>query len=341
MKKTYQLLFTFCFAVISTGIIAMFISKYAVDFNFGLAAASSISDVEADFTADLKMAFIKSSGLVCVKDLKTGRETLAAEKFEVISSIKFNASRDKLIICGAYKGKNGVYIYEFNSKSLKTIIESGKKDRHFFYADINKNENFVCYAASKTGDPFAPSDLFSRSLENNSETNITAQNESAEVVFYYNYPQFSSDSKNIIYSKASIPDLDTPRYDAIYVCSRPLAGGTEEVLTGGAAVFNETGEASGFKASAPSPADSGCVAFLKTIGTVEKCLSVYDAVKKETNDITGLSENISRPVFTKNLKYAAFEQLNDEGGREISHVYLYEVSSRTMKKITAGRMPAL
>ncbi len=348
MKKIYQLLFTFCFAVILTGIIAIFVSRYAVDFNFGLASASS-TGVTAGFAGPAaRMAYIKSTGAVCVIDLKTNSETIISEKFDDIRSLKFNRAHDKLIISGSRKEKSGVYIYETASKSVSALIESDKKNRRFIYADLSADDSRACYSVSKTGDPFAPSDIFLFNAESKIETNMTAQDESAEIVFYYNYPQFSNDSKSLIYSKASIPDIDTPRYDAIYICSRPLnaakgsaAAANETILIGGSTVFDDKGEASGFKASAPTVADNDKIAFLKTIGTVEKYLSVYDAVKKETADIISKAENIALPCFTKDLKYAAFEQINDDGGRGASEIYLYETSSKSMKKVAAGRMPAL
>jgi Tol biopolymer transport system component len=345
MKKIYQLLFTFCFAVILTGIIAIFISRYAVDFNFGLASASS-SRVTAGFAGPaVKMAYIKTTGAVCVIDLKTNSETVISEKFEDISSLKFNRAHDKLIISAARKEKSGVYIYEIASKSVNTLIEADKKNRRFISADFSADDSLACYSASKTGDPFAPSDIYIFNAENKTEKNITAQDESAEIVFYHNYPQFTDDSKALIYSKASIPDIDTPRYDAIYICRRPLeakgAAASEAILTGGSTVFDDKGEASGFKASAPALADNNKIAFLKTIGTVEKYLSVYDAEKKEIADIISKAENIALPCFTKDLKYAAFEQFNDEGGRDSSSIYLYEIASKSMKKIASGRMPAI
>lgn len=345
MKRIYQLLFTFCFAVILTGIIAIFISRYAVDFNFGLASASS-SGVTAGFTGlTVKMAYIKSTGDVCIMDLKTNSETIISEKFGDISSLKFNRAHDKLIISGSRKEKSGVYIYETADKSVNTLIESDKKSRRFIYADFSADDNLACYSASKTGDPFAPSDIYLFSAESKTEKNITAQDESAEIVFYYNYPQFSNDSKSLIYSKASIPDIDTPRYDAIYICSRPLTKGaddaSESVLIGGSTVFDDKGEAAGFKASAPAVVNNNKIAFLKTIGTVEKYLSIYDAEKKETTDIISKAENIALPCFTKDLKYAAFEQINDEDGRDASSIYLYETASKSMKKVATGRMPAL
>jgi len=346
MKKIYQLLFTFCFAVILTGIIAIFVSRYAVDLNFGLASASS-SGITAGFAGPAaKMAYIKSSGAVCVMDLKTNSETIIPEKFEDISSLKFNRAHDKLIISGSRKEKSGVYVYETTDKSVNTLIESDKKSRRFIYADLSADDSQACYSASKTGEPFAPSNIYLFNAESKTEKNITAQDESAEIVFYYNYPQFSNDSKSIIYSKASIPDIDTPRYDAIYICSRPLdaksaAATAESILIGGSTVFDDKGEATGFKASAPSVVDNDKIAFLKTIGTVEKYLSVYDAEKKETADIISKAENIALPCFTKDLKYAAFEQFNDEGGSDVSSIYLYEIAAKSMKKVATGRMPAI
>ena len=349
MKKIYQLLFTFCFAVILTGIIAIFVSRYAVDFNFGLASASS-SDAANGFTGGpaVRMAYIKTTGAVCITDLKTNSETLITEKFEDIQSLKFNRSHDKLIISAARKEKSGVYIYEIASKTVTALIEADKKSRRFIFADLSAGDNLACYSASKTADPFAPSDIYILNTEDKTEKNITAQDESAEIVFYYNYPQFTDDSKALVYSKASIPDIDTPRYDAIYICSRPLGAKgaaapatAESILAGGSTVFDDNGKASGFKASVPAIADNNKIAFLKTIGTVEKYLSVYDAEKKEIADIISKAENIALPCFSRDLKYAAFEQFDDEGGRDASSIYLYEIAAKSMKKVAAGCMPAI
>ncbi|HBC73482.1 MAG: hypothetical protein A2008_11720 [Candidatus Wallbacteria bacterium GWC2_49_35] len=340
MKKIYNILFTFCFVVVLTGIIAMFASKYAVDFNFGLASASS-GGAETIVGADIKMAYVKTGGAVCVHNLKNGSETVIAEKFENIKSLKFNRAHDKLIICASLKGKNGIYSYEIPSKTLTAITEFEVKTRQFMSANLSDDDRLVCFSASKTGDPFAPSDVFIYNADDKTEKNITRQDESAEVVFYFNYPQFSTDSKSLVYSKASIPDIDTPRYDAIYICSRDIASGAEAVIAGGATAFDEKGAASGFKASAPVVVDGGSIAFLKTVGTVEKYLSVYDMKKKESVDLLSKAENIAHPCFTGDLKYAAFEQINDGDGKEIYDVFLYDIAQKTMKKIAPGRMPAL
>ncbi|HOD42571.1 MAG TPA: hypothetical protein PKL57_18625, partial [Candidatus Wallbacteria bacterium] len=95
MKKIYNLLFTFCFTVILTGIIAIFVSRYAVDFNFGLASASS-NGAEITAPADLKIAYVKTSGRICLLNLKDNSETIINEKFEGVNSLKFNQGRDKL-----------------------------------------------------------------------------------------------------------------------------------------------------------------------------------------------------------------------------------------------------
>ncbi len=340
MKKIYNLLFTFCFTVILTGIIAIFVSRYAVDFNFGLASASS-NGAEITAPADLKIAYVKTSGRICLLNLKDNSETIINEKFEGVNSLKFNQGRDKLIISASYKGKSGVYIYDISAKTVSAVRESEIKDRHYMSADISADDKRICFTASKTGDPFAPSDIFIYNTEDKSEKNITRQDQSAEVVFYYNYPQFSVDSKQVIYSKASIPDIDTPRYDTIFICSLDLNGGSESVIIGGATVFDENGGASGFKASAPCVLSGGRIAFLKTVGTVEKFLSVYDPEKKETSDIISQAENIARPCYSKDFKYAAFEQINEAGGKEIYSICLYDILAKSMKKIAIGHIPAL
>jgi len=233
MKKIYNLLFTFCFTVVLTGIIAMFASKYAVDFNFGLASASS-GGAEIIVSADIKMAYVKTGGAVCVHNLKSGSETLIAEKFENVKSLKFNSAHDKLLICASLKGKNGVYSYEIPSKTLTAITESEVKTRQFMSANLSADDKHVCFSASRTGDPFAPSDVFIYNAEDKTEKNITRQDESAEIVFYYNYPQFSADSKSLVYSKASIPDIDTPRSYARAISPRaqkPLSPADRRPLT--------------------------------------------------------------------------------------------------------------
>lgn len=340
MKKLYNILFTFCFTVLVMGFVAMFASRYAADFNFGLASASSGPAGEVA-SAGVKIAFVKNSGQVCIADLKSGAETVLPEKFEDVKSLRFNASRSKLVICASLKGKNGIYSYDTAAKSISAMTESDPKVRRFMYAALSADGSLLCFSASKTGDPFAPSDIFVRGVEDGKEKNVTGQNESAEVVFYYNYPQFSPDSKSLVYSKASIPDIDTPRYDAIYICSRDLAGGAETVVTGGSTVFDADGAATGFKASAPAVIDGDRIAFLKTVGTVEKYLSVYDARKKEVSDLLNKAENIAMPSFTGDLKYAAFEQINGGGEKEDFDVFLYDISAKSMKKVASGRMPAL
>ncbi|OQA75607.1 MAG: hypothetical protein BWY32_03274 [bacterium ADurb.Bin243] len=85
----------------------------------------------------------------------------------------------------------------------------------------------------------------------------------------------------------------------------------------------------------------GRIAFLKTVGTVEKYLSTYDPEKKETSDIISQAENIARPCYSKDFKYAAFEQINEAGGKEIYSICLYDILAKSMKKIAIGHIPAL
>jgi len=335
MKKIYDYLFYFCFIIIFVGFVAMFASHFALKLNFGMAVASS-KEMLAGFFADEKLAYVKNGGEIALIDLKTGIETLINEKFGDIKSIAFNKSRSKLIIAGSYKNINGVYFYDFANKKASAIVCD--KSSFYYSASCSSDGKSVCYTLSKKNDPFYFTDIRVYDLASKTEKNVTNQSETSEVLFYYNYVQFSHDAKALIYSRASISDIDTPRYDSIHICKLNLSNSSEEVLIGGSTAYDSQGAPSGFKASVPSLLENGNIGFLKTIGNVKKSFAIYDVSSGLITEALGEIENVALPKFSRNGKYIAFEMFNDEGQKH-SFIQLYEISSRSHRKVAEGKLP--
>jgi len=288
--------------------------------------------VNASLNLDLKIAYIKAHTNLAVLDLKNGSEILFTEKFSEIRSVSLNSKKDKVIIAGKLNNDNGIYIADINSKKINALFE--KKDVYFNSPSFSADGKFAAYTACKKESPFSPADVMIYDIEKRSERNVTDQKPAAGTGIYYNYPKFSADRKFLICSAANVPDIETPRYDTIFIVKINAEGNAPvETLAGGATSYNEAGEESGFKASVPTVLNDGRIGFLKLAG-MECVLSVLDPLKnKEVTDLAANINNLAMPSFSKDGKYAAFEIFNDDAKNPSSSINLIDLSSKSVKKI--------
>ena len=296
--------------------------------------------VKAALNIELELAYIKDHTNLAVLNLKDGAEIVFPEKFNEIKAVSLSPKKDKAVIAGKLKNDNGIYIADISSKKIVPLFE--KNGVYFNSPSFSADGKFIAYTAGKKDDPFSPADIMIYDIEKKAEKNVTNQKPAEGTGIYYNYPRFSTDTKFLICSAANIPDLQTPRYDTIFIVKINLSeNALAETLAGGATSYNEKGDASGFKASVPTVLDDGRIGFLKLVG-VECVLAVLDPNKnKEVADLAADINNLAMPSFSKDGKYAAFEIFNDDEKNPAASINLIEFSTKSVKKIAEnGYKPA-
>ncbi|HNY12634.1 MAG TPA: hypothetical protein PKK26_13675 [Candidatus Wallbacteria bacterium] len=339
MKKIYSIVFNFCFVCLLVGLVGIFTTKYAVDFNFASASASAKA-ITAKLAIPRSIAFVKNNSNAAILNLNDGSETLIPEKFNEIKAVALSPNGDKIAIAGKLKEENGIYLADTATKTVTGLVS--KKDVFFNSPSFSSDGTLLTYIASVKNDPFSPSNIMILDIAKKAEKNITNQKATSEINVYYNYPKFSKDSKTIICSAANIPDVDTPRYDTIYIKKIGADNGAGEFITGGATTFDEKGAQSGFKASVPTLLEDGKIGFLKIVANTERILSVVDPAKNnEVTDITPAVENIAGPSFSKDGKFVVFEIFNDDDKNPQSSINLLDVSAKSFEKIVEkGNSPS-
>jgi len=295
----------------------------------------------ASLNIDQKVAYIKNHTNLAVLNLKDGSEIIFPEKFSEIKAVALNSKKDKAVVAGKLKNDAGIYIADTADKKIVPLFE--KKGVYFNSPSFSADGKFIAYTACKKDDPFSPADVMIYDIEKKSEKNVTNQKPPAGTGIYYNYPKFSADRKFIICSAANIPDLETPRYDTIFIVKvNALGNAPAETLTGGVTSYNDKGDQSGFKASVPTVLDDGRIGFLKLID-VDCALAVLDPSRNnEVTDLAANIENLSMPTFSKDGKYAAFEIFNDDEKNPGSSINIIDFSTKSVRKIAEnGYKPAL
>lgn len=342
MKKTYNIVFNFCFTFLLIGFLGIFTTNHAIRF-LDTATASSINPLAA-CGIDKKVAYLAPNKNVMLINLKDGNETIVTDKFSEIDSMSLDLTLNKITVAGRLKTNdasklNGVYMIDIEKGDISTICESRK---YYFSPCLSSNQKFAAYIVSGKNDQFTPSNIELKNLDTNSVKSLTNQPETGENGIFYNYPRFSQAGDSIIYSKADIPDIDTPRYGSIYICQTPFTGGTESVIIGGATVYGTNGESNNeYKASVPNILAGNKIGFLKTVGNVSKSLALIDGLKSnEVTDILTDADNLARPDFSKDGKYVVFELYNDEQSK--CSIQLYDINARATRKICeTGEMPSI
>ncbi len=339
MKKLYNIVFNFRFVFLLIGLVGIFTTRYAVDINFANASASA-KTVLAGIDAPYSIAFVKNHTNAAVLNLKDGSEILIPEKFEEIKAVALSPNGDKIAIAGKLKENNGIFIADTAAKTVTPLVST--KDAFFNSPSFSSDGKLLAYTRSAKNDPFFPANIIISDIAKKDEKDLTKQQGTSEVNVYYNYPKFSKDSKTIICSAANIPDIDTPRYDTIFIKKIAVADGKIETVTGGATTFDEKGVSTGFKASVPTLLEDGKIGFLKTVANTDRVLSIVDPAKNnEVTDLMPAVENISLPSFSKDGKFVIFEIFNDDDKNPQSSINIVEVSTRTVKKIAEnGNAPS-